>query len=498
VDVAAALDVVGTLLKWFALAFAAPAVLAATSGESPLPFLASGAITGLAGLLLDRLVPTDEETSLGTREGFLMLTLIWLLVPAFGCLPFLIGGVDQLASPVDAYFEAVSGFTATGATVVAHVDELGRGMLFWRQLSHWLGGLGIVVLAIAVLPRLRVGGRQLLQSELPGPTEIERLGTTIRETARLLWSLYVGVSVAGTLLLALLGWTGLDDRMDLFEAFSHATSAIALGGFSTQAQSAAAFAPVTQWALCGLMVLAGVNLLRLHRLLIGRDPRTFFRDEELRLYLALLAAGSALIGFELILSGRVDGIGGVRHAVFDTVSVMTTTGFSTLDWTTFGPLATLTLLLLMFVGASAGSASGSIKVVRHLMLFRMARRELEQAVHPESVVPVRVSGVTIDERALRSTVMFVVLYLLTFAIGAVLLLLDARRTGGQLGAFEAIGAAAACLGNVGPSFGSAGPLGSYAGFSNLSTGILGALMVLGRVEIVPIVLMVTRTFWRTR
>jgi trk system potassium uptake protein TrkH len=490
------LDVTGTLLKWFAVAFAAPAIVAAANGESPLPFLASGVITAAAGIALDRLVPPGRPTVLGPREGFLLLTLIWVLVPAFGCLPFLFGGVEQLSRPVDAYFESVSGFTATGATVLRNVDALGQGMLFWRQLSHWLGGLGIIVLAIAVLPRLRVGGRQLLQSELPGPTEIERIGSTVREIARRLWKLYVGLSLAGTVVLAVVGWTGLDPRMDLFLAFSYATSAMSLGGFSPRGDSAAAFAPVTQWILVVLMAVAGINLLRLHRLIVRRDVRTVARDDELRLYLALLAVGSLIVATELLGSDRVAGLGGVRHAIFDTVSVMTTTGLATLDWATFGPLATLTLLLLMFVGASAGSASGSIKVVRHLILFRLARRELEQTVHPESVVPVRVSGATIDERAVRSVVMFVILYLLTFAVGAMLLLLDARRTGGELGAFQAIGASAACLGNVGPAFGEAGPFGSYAGFSNLSTGFLSALMILGRVEIVPIVVLLTRTFWR--
>jgi trk system potassium uptake protein len=228
-----------------------------------------------------------------------------------------------------------------------------------------------------------------------------------------------------------------------------------------------------------------------------RDLAGAARDDELRLYLALLTVGTAVVAVELSASGAVHGTAGVRHATFQVVSVMTTTGFATLDWTALGALATLTLLLLMFVGASAGSTSGSIKVVRHLTLFRLARRELEQAVHREAVVPVRVSGATIEERALRGTVMFVILYLLISAVGALLLQLDARRAGPELGAFEALGASAACLGNVGPAFGSAGPFGSYAGFSDLSTVILTSLMCLGRVEIVPIVLLLTRTYWRS-
>ena len=496
VDLPPVLDIVGTLLKWFAATFAAPAVVALGAGETPLPFLLAGLAAAVAGVGLDRLVPGADREPLGPREGFLAVALVWLLIPAFGALPFLLSGEEQLQRPVDAYFEAVSGFTATGASVLTDVEALGRGLLFWRQLSHWLGGMGIIVLAIAVLPRLRVGGRRLLQSELPGPTDTAPLRDTVRETARRLWTLYVGLTAVGVVLLTALGWTGLDPAMNLFAAFSHVTSAVALGGFSTQADSVRGFAPVTQWVLCAVMVLAGVNFLRLYRLLVLREMRAFVRDEELRLYLALLALGTAVVALDLFASGTVEGMGGVRHAAFQAVSVMTTTGFATLDWTTLGAPATLTLLLLMFVGASAGSTSGSIKVVRHLTLFRLARRELEQAVHREAVVPVRVSGATIEERALRGTVMFVVLYLLVFAVGAMALQLDATRGGGELGAFEALGAAAACLGNVGPAFGIVGPFGSYAGFSDSSTVILTGLMCLGRVEIVPVAVLLTRTYWR--
>jgi trk system potassium uptake protein len=484
-------------LKWLALAFAAPAAVALGNGESALPFVISGVGTGLVGLGLDRLTPDRSGLALGPREVFLVVALVWVLVPAFGALPFLVGGVKQLSDPVDAYFESMSGFTATGATVLTHVAALGRGMLFWRQLTHWLGGMGIIILAIAVLPRLRVGGRQLLQSELQGPSEIEPLGATVRELARRLWKVYVGVSAAGVLALAVVGWAGLDPAMNLFDAFSTATSAAALGGFSSRAESARGLAPVSQWIICALMVVAGVNYLRLYRLVALRQLGAFMRDEELRLYVALLALGSIAVAIELFTSQTVHGIeSGVRAATFQAVSVMTTTGLATLDWTKLGPLVTVTLLLLMFVGASSGSTTGSIKVVRHLMAFRLVRRELEHAVHPEVVIPVRISGVLIDEAALRSVVMFIALYLAVFALGALSLVLDARRVGGQLGAFEALGAAASCLGNVGPAFGSAGPFGSYAGFTDLSKVMLSALMLFGRVEIVPIAVLFTRSFWR--
>ena len=484
------------MLKWVGAAFLAPAVLAAGYGEAAWPFLVSAVVTVGSGLALDQITGAKKGTAVGPRESFLVVALIWLLVPLFGALPFLLGDVPQLSSPIDAYFESVSGFTATGATVLTDIEALDHAMLFWRQLSHWLGGMGIIVLAVAVLPRLRVGGRQLLQSELAGPTEIERFSTTIRQTARRLWALYVGMTVVAILLLALVGWTGLDDAMTPFQAVSHALSVIALGGFSTRNESAAAFVPLTQYLLLLFMVLAGVNFLRLYRVLVQRHARVVRTDEELRLYAAFLVLGSALIVVELLAGGFARGEEAVRTGMFQAVAIMTTTGFGTADYTQWGPLATMTLLLLMFVGASAGSTGGSIKVVRHLLLFKLVKRELDQTIHREVVRPITANGVVVEERSLRSMVVFVLLYLLTFAIGALALLLDARFTGTELAAFEAIGASAACLANVGPAFGFAGPFGSFEPMSDLSTVILSSLMWLGRMEIIPVAVLLSRNYWR--
>ena len=422
--------------------------------------------------------------------------MIWLLVPVFGALPFLFTGEPQLSRPLDAYFESVSGFTATGATVATDVEGLSRSMLFWRQFSTWLGGMGIIILAVAVLPRLRIGGRQLLQSELAGPTDIERFSETIRETARRLWTLYVGLTVGAVVVLAALGWTGLDPAMTLYDAVAHAFSVVALGGFSTYNQSTAVFAPVTQYVLLILMLIAGINFLRLYRVFVQRHFRILGRDEELRLYLAFAVVGSALVTLELLAGGFASGEEAFRYGAFQSVSVMTTTGFGTADSTAWGALATMTLLLLMFVGASAGSTGGSIKVIRHLLLFKMVRRELEQTIHREAVVPIRASGVPVEERALRSAVVFVLLYILTFALGTLALLIDARAGDTGLAVVEAIGASAACLGNIGAAFGFAGPFGSYEPFSDVSTGVLTVLMWLGRVEIIPVAVLLGQNYWR--
>jgi trk system potassium uptake protein TrkH len=494
VNVSAAVNLVASVLVYLGAAFLIPTAVAVGYGEPVWPFLVAGAITSGVGLAGQRL--TSGGGSITARDAFLAVALAWLAVPAFGALPYVLAEVPGLASPLDAYFEGISGFTATGATVLPEVETLDRSVLLWRQLTQWLGGMGIIILAVAVLPKLRVGGRQLLQSELAGPTELERLTATIRETARRLWVLYVGMTAVCILALCAIGWSGADEEMTPFEAVAHAFTALSIGGFSTQDRSLEAFAAATQWVVLAFVVIAGVNFLRLYRVFVQGQGRAVAQDEEFRLYLVFLVAGAGLLVLELLAGGIFEGEEAVRNAAFQSVSIMTTTGFASADYTEWGALSQLTLLLLMFVGASAGSTGGSIKVVRHLLIGKLIRRELEQTVHREAVVPIRVSGLVVDERALRSVLVFFALYLGVFALGSLGLLVDARRANVDVSAFEAIGAAAACLGNVGPAFGFAGPMGSYADFSDVSKGILSALMWLGRIEIVPVVVLLTRSYWR--
>ncbi|HXV35493.1 MAG TPA: TrkH family potassium uptake protein [Gaiellaceae bacterium] len=494
VDVGSAVNLVGAVLKYLGAAFLFPAAIALGSDEPVLPFLAAAAITGGVGFAVERV--TRGKELVGPREGFLVVALTWLALPAFGALPYLLADEPQLSNPVDAWFEAMSGFTATGATVLTDIEAVDSSLLMWRQLTQWLGGMGIIVLAVAILPRLRIGGRQLLQSELAGPTELERLSATIRETARRLWVLYLALTLAAIVIFTLYGWTGADPAMNLYQATAHAFSTLAIGGFSTQNESAAAFAAVTQWTIIVFLVLAGVNFLRLYLVLVRGRVRAVARDDEFRLYLGFLVGGSVLLLLELLGGDVFGGADALRNAVFQAVSIMTTAGFATSDYTEWSALAELTLLLLMFIGASAGSTGGSIKVIRHLLMFRIIRRELEQTVHREIVVPVRLNQSVVDDRAIRGIVAFIVLYIGLFALGALGLVIDARRADVEVLSFEALGAAAACLGNVGPAFGFAGPFGSYAPFSDLSTIILSALMWLGRLEIIPVAVLLTRGYWR--
>ena len=385
-----------------------------------------------------------------------MIALTWLAAAAVGALPFLLSGDPQLDRPLDAYFESMSGFTTTGASVLTNVEELSRSLVLWRQFTSWLGGIGIIVLALAVLPRLRVGGRQLLESEMPGP-EIESLSTRIVDTARRVWWLYLGLTVVLVAILTAFGLTGIDDEMTLFEAVAHAFATIPTGGFGTRLTSVAEFSAASQWAIALFMVLAGANFALMYMALARRNARVFARDEEFRLYLGVLALGSIVIGIELLAEGVATGEEGVRQAVFQAVSIMTTTGFANTDFATWPVLASMTLVGLMFVGGSAGSTSGSVKVVRHLLLGKILRREIDQTVHPEVVLPVRLNRRVVDERTLRAVSSFILLYIGIFVVGATLLAIDAARTGLELSVFDAIAAAATTLGNIGPGFGSPAP-----------------------------------------
>jgi trk system potassium uptake protein TrkH len=493
VEIGAALNLVGALLKYLSIGFLVPAAVALGYRESPWPFLGSAAITAGVGVVLER--GTAGKERVGAREGFLVVSLAWLLAAAAMALPYLLSGEDQLARPVDAYFEAMSGVSTTGASILPDIEGLNRSLLMWRQFTTWLGGIGIIVLALAVLPRLRVGGRQLLESEVPGP-EVGGLAERIQETARRFVLLYVGITVAAIAALATLGWTKLDERMNFYDAVAHAFPTVATAGFSTKARSIEAFGAATQWTLVVFMVVAGTNFALMYRAIVRRRPHAFATDEEFRLYVTLLSLGSLLLLADLASEGIAEGEAAFRHAVFQAVSIMTTTGFASTDFNTWTPLAFAVLIGLMFFGASAGSTSGSIKVVRHVLIGRILRRELDQTVHPELVARIRLNGSPVDERTLRAVIVFVLLYVGLFALGALGLLVDAARTDVPVRPLDAIAASATTLGNAGPAFGFAGPMGSYDPYSDVSKVILIALMYLGRLELIPVAVLFTRSYWR--
>jgi trk system potassium uptake protein TrkH len=493
VDVRSAVGIVATNVKYLSLTLLAPAVVALMYSEPPWPFLGAGAIAFVIGWAIERAVGSGRH--LGAREGFLVVSLTWLAAAGVCTLTYLLTGEDQLSHPVDAYFESMSGFTTTGASVLTDIEAVPNSVLFWRQLSQWLGGMGIIVLAIAVLPRLRVGGRQLLESEMPGP-EIEQLTTRIRDTARRLWVLYIGLTLLQIAILAFWGWTRIDPNIDFFEAVAHSLTTMPTGGFSTEARSAEQFGAATQWTITAFMAIAGANFALMYRALMRRRSGLLLRDEEFRLYVVFLAAATVVLTLILMSDEIVRGEEAVRQAAFQVVSMMTTTGMASTDFNTWPLLALVILIGLMFIGGSAGSTAGSVKVVRHLLMGKILRRELDQTVHEEIVSRIRLNRHAVDERILRAVSSFVLIYIGLFIVGTLLLVVDADRTGLDLRLIDAVAATATTLGNVGPAFGIAGPMGSFDPYSDFSKLVMIALMWLGRLEIIPIVVLFTRNYWR--
>jgi trk system potassium uptake protein len=453
----------------------------------------AGVIGGGFGWTLERISRGKELV--GIREGFLIVSLTWLFAAGLGALPYILSGEDQISSPIDAYFEGMSGFTTTGATVLTDVEALPNSLLMWRQLTQWLGGMGIIVLALAVLPRLRVGGRQLLEHELPGP-EFEQLAARIRDTARRLWALYVVLTIILAGLLTAFAWAGVDERMSPFEALAHALTTLPTGGFSTEARSIEAFGAASQWTIAAFMVAGGVNFALLYRTLVRRHARAVVRDEEFRLYAALLALGSLMLILELWSEGAARGEEAFRAGIFQFVSIMTTTGYASADFNLWPLLAAVLLIAAMFFGGSAGSTSGSVKIVRHLLIGRILRRELDQTVHPEVVSRIRLNGVPVEERTVRAIAGFVLLYMGVFALATLVLVADAARIDVDLRLLDAVSVGAAALGNIGPAFGFAGPMGSYDPFSGVSKLVMILLMWLGRLEIIPVAVLLSRHYWR--
>jgi trk system potassium uptake protein len=492
VDVSGALNLVGWLMRYMAAAFVFPVAIAAGYGEAVWPFLVAAAATFALGFALERL--TEGRERIGPREGYLVVALIWLLIAVSGAIPYLLAE-PQLAHPLDAMFESMSGFSTTGSSVLTDIEGLSRSMAMWRQFTTWIGGVGIIVLFLAVLPRLRVGGRQaLFRTESAGP-ELG-LEATIRESARRFVVLYVAITAAAILVLAALGWTGIDPRMTLYDAVAHAFATIATAGFSPNARSIEPYAPATQWAIVVFMVVAGTNFALLFAGIARRTLRPFARDDEFRVYLALLVVASAVIWLALVSKDVYAGDAAARHAVFNLVTMMTTTGFASADFALWPALTHLVLIGVLVIGASAGSTSGSIKLVRHVVIAKMLWREIDQTVHPHRVAPLRVNDAVVDERALRAIIVFVFLYLGVLAAGATAVLLDSSLRGVELSGFDALAAAATTLGGAGPGLGFAGPMGSFAPFSDLSTFVLAALMYLGRLEIVPVLVIFTASHWR--
>ena len=425
---------------------------------------------------------TELKRDLSVREGYAVVSLAWLSVGVMGSLPYLFSGV--LASPAAAFFESVSGFTTTGATVFGDIESLPHGILFWRSLTQWLGGMGIIVLGVAVLPFLGVGGMQLFRAEVPGLAP-ERLAPRITQTAKLLWLVYAGLTALEAALLMAGG-------VSPFEAVNHAFTTMSTGGFSPQNESIAAYpSPYVQYVIVGFMYLAAINFTLHFRAVRGR-PR-YARDPEWRFFtLLLVSATGVLLGLAL-LRGDYSGLGferAFRDSLFQAVSITTTTGYVTFDYEQWAMASQILLLLLMFVGGMAGSTGGGMKAVRVYLLLRHALAELKRSLHPRAVVPTRLGRRPVPEATLSTVLAFALFFLGLFAAGAFVLAL----LGHDLA--TAIGASAASIGNIGPGLGAVGAVDNYGWMAPTSHLVLVFLMLAGRLEIFTVLLLFHPDLWR--
>lgn len=474
----AALYLLGVTAQGFGLLFLLFGFLALALQEEASGFFWAA----LLGFLLGRgfALFGHPQAQPNRAEVLLSVGLLWLFVPLLGALPFaLSGGLSYL----DALFEAVSGFTTTGATVLTEeFSTWGKSLFLYRALAQWMGGIGIVVLFVAVLPQLRVAGRQAFFAETTG-VEKERLTPRLRQTAQAaLWAylLLTGLAFLGYFL----------GGLSPYEALASAWSTASAGGFSPNPLGFTAYSPLVQWLGVLFMFWAGVNFLLQYRLFFAREPRALFQDPEFRAYaLAVGLSGLALAAY-LYAHGLYGLEASLRHALFQVVSIVTTTGYASADFALWPVPAQAILVLLMFLGASAGSAAGGIKVVRWLLLLGFLRREVTRALHPQAVLPLRLGSRVVGEEALRQVSVFVFLYTLIFTLGALLLALWEQDF------VVAFTASAQALGNIGPGLGAVGPMASYAHLAPLSKLVLILEMWAGRIEILPVVLLLAPELWR--
>lgn len=475
--------VCGLIVRVFGLMFLAPLALAIYYGEyrDAQGFALTAIVTVAIGYAMRLAGGGAAEQAIERMrrvEGLAIVSVAWLLIAAFAGLPYVWSGLG----PIDAMFEAMSGLTTTGATVLRDFTLYGHAIFFWRAMTQWLGGMGVIALFVAVLPRLAIGGREIFFAEASGPDD-EKVSPQIRRTASLLWRVYAGLTVLQTLALWLVGFS-------LYDAVCHAFTTLAAAGFSPHPQSIAGYNnPAAEWVIIVFMFLAGANFALQYRALAQRDFRVFARDEELRAYTGVTVLATLVL--VVILAGTMSPLDNVRTSLFQVLSILTTTGYASVDFETWNQQAKAVLLGLMFIGGCAGSAGGGPKVVRHLLLAKFTMQELRRMLHPRAILPVKLGGRVVAPSVLQGVIVFFLFYLLTFAVCSIIVIL--------LGAdiLTGISATAATLGNVGPGFGQVGPMGHFADLHPISRIVLTLAMWIGRLEVLTVLVILRPEAWRS-
>jgi trk system potassium uptake protein len=475
------LRIVGVLIMFLGLSMVFPLIFGLYyRDQSVIPLLKSIGITIGSGFFLWAVFRDRKAEVISQREGMAIVAISWTAIGVFGSLPFYLEG--ELCIFVDAFFESVSGFTTTGASVLTDIESVSKGLLFWRSLIQWLGGMGIIVLSVAILPFLGVGGMQLYKAEVPTPVP-DKLKPRIKDTAVILWKVYALISLAEVLLLMAGG-------MDLYQALCHAFTTLPTGGFSTKNASVAHFDSVYfDVVFIVFMVLAGINFSLHYQALRGK-PMAFWRDPECRFFIGAVMVLTALVSFDVY--GTVyEKIGeSVRYGAFQVVSIITTTGFATADYEKWPAMSQLILLLCMFLGASAGSTGGGMKCLRVMLCFKFCYKELFHLIHPHAVKHVKIGGSSVSDDVMRSILGFLALYIALFAASSVVL------AGFGVDFVTAFGAVAATIGNIGPGFGQVGPVENYAAIPYAGKWLLIWCMLLGRLEIYTVIIILVPEFWR--
>lgn len=473
------LKALGLVLLCEAAAMVPSLLLALFYNEPDWPaFLISIIITFFIGGLMA--VRGSGRGNVGYREGFAVAAFGWILLAGFGSIPYVLSGV--LPDPVDALFETMSGFTTTGASVIADVEILSRGMLFWRSLTHWLGGMGIIVLTVALIPSLKIAGLQMFKAEVPGPTKSKVL-PRIAQTSRELYKIYLGITVAEIILLKLAG-------MSWFDSFIHTFGTVATGGFSNKNASIAAYDSVLiELIIVMFMIICGMNFA-LHYYSLRGNLRPVWKDPETRLYIAIILFSTGLIAIDLINTGYAAGKA-ARESIFQVSSIITTTGFATADFDQWPSMSKALLLILMLVGGCAGSTGGAIKVSRLLIMYKGISRQFTKLLHPQAVIPVRVGKDIVSQDVLDSVQTFFFIYILI--LGASVLFVTSLG----VDLISAISAVAATLGNVGPGLGAVGPMTNYFLMPDAAKVVLTLCMLIGRLEIYTVMVILSGKFWRS-
>jgi trk system potassium uptake protein TrkH len=490
IDIQAVLGILGAFIFFLGFALLLPAVIDIVYGQDTWhAFLISAGIAFFVGGMLWYTFKPKNEIHI--REGFLIVSLTWLSLSFVGALPFVIAGV--LPSFTDAIFETMSALTTTGSTILGgetssgfsnpQIEDIPKSFLLWRSLAHWLGGMGIIVLSLAILPLLGIGGMQLFQAESPGPTA-DKLTPRVQETAKLLWGVYVAFTFTQFLLL----W--VHPAMDWFEAINHAFSTMATGGFSTKNASIEAFdSAYIDWVIILFMFIAGVNFAMHFRLIRG-DHRTFFANREIRFYTLVAMIGILIVSGSLWLLDEYHILDALRYGAFQVLAILTTTGFGTDNYEVWNTVGAFFLFLLFFAGGCAGSTAGGIKMVRWMILIRNTGREMKQIMHPKAILPVRIGDQAITQNIQRTVLSFFILYIFIFAIGAFIISLFGYDI------MSSIGASIAAIGNIGPGWGDFGPTESFAHLPYLGKWVLIFLMMVGRLEIFTVLILFSPAFWR--